>query len=128
MSSVVINADDFGYSDGVCRSVIELLDADAVSGTSIMCAAIGASDRLRRWRTSDLLGRAGIHLQLTGGRPLSPSEEVPTLVDADSGHFRNPRSGELPDTSQVELEWRRQLDAAHAALGAWVGIGVVHLI
>jgi|SRR6266496_2055862 len=117
MASIILNADDFGYSDGICRSILELLDIGAVSGTSMMCAALGAADRFQHWHASHLLGLAGVHLQLTGGQPLSPAAEVPSLIDPISGHFRNPRVGPLPNPAEVVMEWRRQLDAAHLALG-----------
>lgn len=114
---IIINADDFGCSDGICRSILELLDAGAITGTSLMCATQGAQERFRSWGVSNLLGFAGVHLQLTGGRPLSPTNEVPTLLDAESENFRDPRFGKLPDIREVELEWRRQIETAYIALG-----------
>lgn len=117
MKSIVINADDFGYSDGICRSIYELIDIDAVSGTSLMCASHGARERFQTWNARDLLGRAGVHLQLTGGKPVSPEGEVPALIDQSSGDFRNPRSGHLPNLEEVEIEWRRQIEVAVDILG-----------
>jgi len=117
MANIIINADDFGYSDGICRSIIELFDADAITGTSLMIAAFGAAERFQSWHVSNLLGRAGVHLQLTVGKPISPAADVGTLIDPQSGHFRDPRSGDLPAVSEVETEWRRQLDVAHDVLG-----------
>ncbi len=116
MTYIIVNADDFGYSDGVCKSILELLDAGAITGTSIMCAAEGAYDRFARWNVSALLGWAGVHLQLTSGRPISPPEDVPTLIDPTSGRFRDPRVGLLPDPAEVGIEWRRQVAAAHEVL------------
>lgn len=117
MAHIIVNADDFGYSDGICRSILELLEAGAITGTSLMCAALGALERFDRWGASSLFGFAGVHLHLTGGRPLSSVNEVPTLLDHQSGNFRDPRVGGLPDFQEVELEWRRQIEAAYAALG-----------
>jgi chitin disaccharide deacetylase len=117
MTYIIINADDFGYSDGICKAILELLDAGAITSTSIMCAAIGAEERLRSWQVSKLLGVAGVHLQLTSGKPLSPVDEVSTLIDQRTGWFRDPRTGQLPDTNEVELEWRCQIEAARAVLG-----------
>jgi len=117
MAYIIVNADDFGISDGVCRSILELLEAGAITGTSLMCAALGATERLNRWGASHLSGFAGVHLHLTGGRPLSPANEVPTLLDHKSGNFRDPRVGELPNLREVELEWRRQIEVAYTALG-----------
>ena len=81
MVSIVMNADDFGLSDGICRSIMELFEADAISSTSLMTAAPGAKARLENWRVSQLKDRAGVHLQLTAGQPLSPLGEVQSLID-----------------------------------------------
>ena len=116
MKTIIINADDFGYSDGVCKSILELFEYGAISGTSLMTAADGAAERFRHWKATGLRGLAGVHLQLTGGAPLMPATEVKTLVD-ETGAFRDPRSGTLPDPDQVAREWQRQVEAAFAALG-----------
>jgi predicted glycoside hydrolase/deacetylase ChbG (UPF0249 family) len=117
MAHVIINADDFGISDGVCKSIIELLEAGAITSTSIMCAADGAVERISSWNARSLLGVAGVHLQLTSGVPISPASEVRTLVDEGTGRFIDPRDGPLPDLDQVECEWRRQIEVAMNALG-----------
>jgi predicted glycoside hydrolase/deacetylase ChbG (UPF0249 family) len=116
MSYVIINADDFGYSDGICRSILELWEAGAISGTSLMCAANDAKQRMLRFDVRRLLGFAGVHLQLTGGKPLSSREEVPSLYDGDH-KFRDPRTGDHPNLREVELEWRRQFELAAEVLG-----------
>jgi chitin disaccharide deacetylase len=115
--NIVINADDFGYSDGVCNSIIELFEANAISSTTVMAAADGASLRLSEWPTQRLLGRAGVHLQLTSGTPLAPAEQIPSLVDPSNGKFLDPRKGGKPNPQEVELEWRYQIEATQRALG-----------
>jgi chitin disaccharide deacetylase len=117
MTFIIINADDFGYSDGICRSVLELLDAGAISGTSLMCAAYGAQERCHRWSVSSLRSFAGVHLQLSGGNPISPPHDIPTLLAADMSGFRDFHTGELPSATHVELEWRRQIEVASSMLG-----------
>ena len=54
-------------------------------------------------------GRMGLHLQLTGGVPCLPPEEVPSLV-TDSGWFPRKKTAVVnvnPD--EVRREWRAQL-------------------
>lgn len=116
VTRVVINGDDFGLSDGVCRAIVELLEASAISNTTIMVAAEGAVDRSRRWGIRDLRGVAGVHLQLSGGRPVSPPKDVPSLVDGN-GAFRPRDQIVEPDPREVMVEWRRQIEFASELLG-----------
>jgi hypothetical protein len=116
-AAVIINADDYGLSDGICRAVGELAQAGAISTTTLMVAADGACARYRAHVDPALAGRIGVHLQLTGGTPLSPAREVASLIAPDSGRFGDPRTRETVDPGEVELEWRRQIEAAGDLLG-----------
>jgi hypothetical protein len=117
MKYVIINADDFGLSDGICKSIRELFNSSALTNTSLMVAAPGAINRIRNWKGDELLGIAGVHLQLSGGIPLSPINEVASLVDLISGKFKDPRSGAPVNPEEVEREWRLQITAARDLLG-----------
>jgi len=117
MSSVVINADDYGYSDGICRAIWELLDANAISNTTIMIAANEARMRVRKWNGRRLLGFAGVHLQLTDGKPISPISEVPSLVNQHTGEFLPTAMVELMDSDEIRLEWNRQFETVSDILG-----------
>lgn len=118
MAQIIINADDFGLSDGVCRSILELFDVGAISNTTLMMACDDSPSRLRRWTVSSLSGRAGVHLQLSGGTPLSPAAEVPSLIDNLTGRFRTREELVDPNPAEVEREWRRQIESAAELLGA----------
>jgi predicted glycoside hydrolase/deacetylase ChbG (UPF0249 family) len=116
MHRIILNGDDFGYSDGVCRAIIELLDAGAISNTTLMSAAPGAQKRFKRWNVKQFAAVAGVHLQITDGKPLSGRRSVPSLVHRD-GSFR-PRSdfGDI-DPVDVERECRAQIDCVGEVLG-----------
>jgi predicted glycoside hydrolase/deacetylase ChbG (UPF0249 family) len=82
---VIINGDDFGMSPGVNAAIKRLHRAGRLTSTSIMTNMPWSPDALAYAdQAADL--RSGVHLNLTTGRPLLPSEEVPTLVD-HSGQF-----------------------------------------
>ncbi|WP_144118331.1 ChbG/HpnK family deacetylase [Catellatospora sichuanensis] len=117
MKRIVINGDDFGLSDGICRAIRELLDAGAISNTTLMTAAPDALDRCRKWRVPELLGIAGVHLQLSGGAPLSPLSEVSSFSNPASGNFLPRQSLTNVNPVEVESEWRRQIEAAADLLG-----------
>lgn len=117
MIRIVINADDFGLSDGICKSIIELLDMGAISNTTIMVAAPEATARLRQFNVSSLLGAAGLHLQLTGGKPISPSSEVKSLIDPYTGRFLDRNAMKHANPEEVEQEWLRQIELVTDLLG-----------
>ena len=81
----MVNADDFGISRGVNRGIVEAHRDGLVTSASLMPNLPSAEDALTRAAICPNLG-LGLHLTLTAGRPLSPPEHVPTLVDPE-GRF-----------------------------------------
>lgn len=102
MKALIINADDFGLTDGVSRGIVEALDSSIVRSTSVMLCAEGSGARLEGRRES-LAGRVGIHLQLTDGVPCSEPPLVPTLTARD-GMFPS-RAREV---SVAKIDLRRE--------------------
>jgi predicted glycoside hydrolase/deacetylase ChbG (UPF0249 family) len=81
--ALIINADDFGLSEGINRGIIEALTAGALTSTSVMVGMPAFSDAARRARAfGDALG-VGLHFTLTVGRPLTRAS---SLVDG-AGDF-----------------------------------------
>lgn len=117
MPVIVINADDFGLTDGVCKSIVTLLEAGAISNTTIMMASEGAIPRAEAHNIRSFASYVGVHLQLAGGRPLSPIADVPSLTDAATGTFLDKGAMPTMKPEEVELEWTRQIDAAIDLLG-----------
>lgn len=83
---LVVNADDFGLSEGVNRGILEAHAAGAVSSASLLVNTPGFAAAARAARDAPRLG-VGLHLNLTAGRPVSPPETVPTLCDRRTGRF-----------------------------------------
>jgi predicted glycoside hydrolase/deacetylase ChbG (UPF0249 family) len=118
MFQILINGDDFGYSDGVCKGIVELLDTGALSTTSYMAAAPGAAARAKKWNISRYRERTGVHLQLSGGKPLSVPNDVPSLYDHSTGKFRARTEMVSADPDDVYKEWKRQIEETIDLLGA----------
>lgn len=116
MKAIVINADDFGYSDGISAGIVSLISKNYVTSTSAMVASPTAETHIARHMSDSLRGRVGLHLQLTGGEPLSSRREAPDL-HSDDGCFRDPRTAGAPPVAQVEIEWRRQVDRFTSLFG-----------
>lgn len=116
MNKIIINADDFGLSDGICQAIVELIEMNAISNTSIMICSIGAINRVKKWQ--DLIkGKAGVHLQLSGGLPISPMEDVRSLTSRTNNAFLDRNKVINPDPMEVELEWTRQIELCAEILG-----------
>lgn len=106
-SKIIINADDYGLTDGVTEAINELANIKAISNTTLMLCANGAPARISNRLTGDVRKIAGIHLQLTGGKPLSNCKEVPSLVDSE-GFFKDPRKHQV-NPNEVLIEWTKQI-------------------
>jgi len=81
---LVINADDFGMSEGINRGIMEAFHTGALRSTSIMVGMPAFQSAAREARAAgDALG-VGLHFTLTAGRPLTPA---PSLIDPKTGDF-----------------------------------------
>ncbi|HEX9017100.1 MAG TPA: ChbG/HpnK family deacetylase [Chloroflexota bacterium] len=83
---LIVNADDFGISEGVNEGVVEAHSRGILTSTTIMAnmPAFGHAAGLARAHPS--LG-VGVHLNLTSGVPVLPPERVHSLV-GPGGRFR----------------------------------------
>ncbi len=89
MGQLIVNADDFGLTSGVNRSIFELHQAGVVTSTSLMARAAATDDAIDLALSTPALG-VGCHVVLVDGVPVLPPHQIPTLV--------NPRTGRFPST------------------------------
>ncbi|HSR29347.1 MAG TPA: ChbG/HpnK family deacetylase [Anaerolineae bacterium] len=112
MKRLVINADDFGYDEGVVRGIVELHQAGRLTSTSCMTNMPAWSQAAAYLREHAELG-AGVHLVFNEGKPVLPVEQVSTLVGKD-GQFLNDsqilRSLRPGTTAQLRAEFRAQIE------------------
>ena len=85
MKRLIINADDFGYYEGVVQGIIDLHQAGVVTSTSCMTNMPAWSQAAAYLREHPGLG-TGVHLVFNRGKPVLPPAEVPALM-GDDGHF-----------------------------------------
>jgi len=84
---LVVTADDFGFSEGINRGIVEAAEAGIVRSASIMVNMPAFEDAARRARClGDGFG-VGLHLTLTVGAPFT---HAPSLVCARTGAFVGP--------------------------------------
>jgi predicted glycoside hydrolase/deacetylase ChbG (UPF0249 family) len=84
---LILNADDLGLTAGINRAVGELHAAGAVTSATLMAAGPAFDDAARIALTHPTLG-IGCHIVLTDGTPVSPPDNIPTLLGPDRKTFR----------------------------------------
>ena len=84
---LIINADDFGLTSGVNRSIAELHQSNALTSATLMATGSTFEDAVTITRSHPTLG-IGCHIVLTDGTPVSPPHTIPTLIGADGKTFR----------------------------------------
>jgi YdjC-like protein len=77
---LIVNADDYGLTEGVSKAILATARDGIVTSTSVLAVA-PAFDRTSRWLAGTNLG-VGAHFAAVGeDPPLLSAREVPTLVD-----------------------------------------------
>src|SRR4051794_1322183 len=105
MKQLIVTADDFGMTDGVCAGIVEAMEHGIVTQTSAMVCREEDAARVRQW-SARVAGRIGLHLQITDGDCCSAPEDVPSLTDARGAFPRNRAELKHPRRAEVEHEWR----------------------
>src|SRR4051794_1468755 len=80
--SLVVNADEFGISEGVSRGILIAHREGIVTSTSVLGNCPDLPGAKAMLEGAPKLG-IGLSLTLVGGAPVSPPTTVPSLVGAD---------------------------------------------
>lgn len=83
---LILNADDFGLTAGVNRSILELAASGALTSTTLMATGDAFDDAVQSAKRQTNLG-IGCHVLLVDGRPAAPPEKIRSLLAKD-GAFR----------------------------------------
>lgn len=121
MAAIVVCADDYGISHGVCDAIDTLIGERRVSATSAMTVFPEWRQRAADLKAVAAAGGAsvGLHLTLTDHEPLArlprlaPDGVLPGLTTV----LRAAKLRRLP-VAEVEAEVKAQLDAFEDAFGA----------
>ena len=79
MKNVIINADDFGYSDHTVDWTVKCFEAGVLSSATIMVGAEAVA-RAVQYAKQNPQWSFGLHLCLTDERPLCLPSEIPSMV------------------------------------------------
>ncbi|MCD6309467.1 MAG: chitin disaccharide deacetylase [Candidatus Eremiobacteraeota bacterium] len=112
MKGLIVNADDYNFTPGVCRGIIRAFQDGIVRSTSIMINMTGIEKALELLKSAPGLA-VGIHLNITRGKSISPPDIIPTLVNRE-GKFRPHHKTRIAtvDTGELELELTAQIEKA----------------
>ncbi len=82
---VIINGDDFGFSNGVNRGIIEAHERGVLTSTSLMVTGEAFDEAVALAHAHPKLA-VGLHLVLANGKAVLPHSQIPHLVDSN-GNF-----------------------------------------
>ncbi len=123
---LIINADDFGWTRGICDGILLAHCRGLVTSTSLMVNQ-RASDYALLLAARHPRLAVGVHLNLSDGAPLLPPDRVPSLVDAAGRFYGFARlhrrllrwqasSREMEAEFRTQIQWMKQrgLTPVHA--------------
>lgn len=108
MIKLIVNADDFGLTEGTNYGIIDGHINGLVNSTTMMMNMPGTEHAVHLAKEYKTLG-VGVHLVLTAGEPLL--KNVPSLVGTDGSFHKQGivREGNI-DPEEVEREWTAQIE------------------
>jgi chitin disaccharide deacetylase len=84
---LIINADDFGFTAGVNRAIVEAHTRGIVTSSTLMANGCAFDDAVRLAATVPRLS-VGCHVVLIDGEPVLDAQLLPSITVADSGGAR----------------------------------------
>jgi|YelNatPaOPRAMG01_1025707.scaffolds.fasta_scaffold34479_2 hopanoid biosynthesis associated protein HpnK len=127
MKKLIVNADDFGLSNGVNRAILDGHRHGIITSTTLMANGAAFDSAVASALTSPELG-VGVHLNLTQGRPVCAASQVSSLIRADGTFYPTPgilawriMAGKV-EPAHIENELRNQIGKVASA-----GIRITHL-
>src|SRR5262249_37304804 len=120
MKSLIVNADDLGWTAGVNRGIAEAHRSGIVTSASLIANGKAFDDAVNVARVLPAMG-VGVHLNLSDGVPLTGARAVPSLVDGNGNFCGGPEELLLKlarrklKSGEVEREWDRQIEKVCAA-------------
>ena len=126
MRRLIINADDFGYTLGVNRAIVEAHTRGVVTSSTLMARGAAFAEAAQMAKTVPQLS-VGCHVVLIDGEPALDSDKIPSLTkgqrfgDGLKTFAARALAGRI-DAGEVEVEGSAQIRQLQAA-----GIHVSHV-
>jgi len=81
---LIVNADDFGFTAGVNRAIVEAHTHGIVTSSTLMANGNAFEDAVRLAKSVPRLS-VGCHVVLTDGEPVLAAKLLPSIISAHSG-------------------------------------------
>jgi len=114
---IIINADDLGYTERINNGICDAYDDGVLSSTSLMANGYALRDAVEALNNRPGLGR-GIHVTLTGLRPISKPTKVGSLLRTGGMFYASGQEffaryifGDI-HLNHIETEVRNQIEKA----------------
>jgi hopanoid biosynthesis associated protein HpnK len=124
---IVINADDFGLSEGINRGIVQAHTDGVLTSATIMTNMPAAKQAVKMAKQLRTLG-VGVHLNLSEGQPVSTEADIACLLGADGVFAHSPSKLSLLSLARNKI--RKAVRKELAAQIQWLidsGIKPTHL-
>ena len=127
MKNLIVNADDFGLTEGVNRAIIDGHRNGIITSTTLMANGMAFEPAVAASAAVPTLG-VGVHLNLTQGRPICKASQVPSIVTPEGLFYPSPGIlarrilSRKVDLRHIENELRNQIQKIVSA-----GVRITHL-
>ena len=106
---LIVNADDLGRTPGINAGIFEAHNRGLVTSATLMVGFPSAEAAAAEWLEAPDVG-IGLHVALTGGRPVLPAKEVSSLVDGEGRFPAKPEGLGRALAEEVQAEVEAQLE------------------
>ena len=120
MKELILNADDFGLTQGINRGIIRAHRDGILTSATLMATGPAFDHAVELARANPTLG-VGCHLVLTGGSAAASREQIPSLVDENgrlplslTALVASVTTGRVPP-GEIEMELRAQIEKIRRA-------------
>ena len=100
--SIILNADDFGMTEGCNAGIIKAMKEGIVTSTSIFMNMAKTDQGIALARQHKIQAM-GVHINISEGPSLLPREEVSSLVDESGRFILGVRDGNLDKVHELTL-------------------------
>src|SRR5512142_139894 len=115
MKELIINADDFGLSNGANRAIVKAWQEGVLTSASLMVGGNGFEEAVDLARENPGL-QVGLHLTLVQGRAVAEHPGFPSIADRDGNFTNDPVHGGMryffikPLRRQLQREIEAQIE------------------
>lgn len=86
MKYLIVNADGFGFTEGCNRGIFETIENGIISSVSVNMNFPASEDTMKLQKVYPHIS-IGVHLNPIVGPPVTPKNQIPSLLNPETGEF-----------------------------------------